>query len=102
MALAGAPIVVDNGAAGFSTTGSWGAHTGGLGGNSLSAAAGSGATASWTVTGLTAGTMYQVAASWPAGSTGYGTVPYTVRDANGVVLARGNVNQYSASERDQL
>ena len=84
---AGATQVIDNSAAsGFSTTGKWTSETSaGLGGGELEAAAGSGATATWTFTGLIVGQTYEIGATW-SGLSGIGNARYTVTDSTGAVL----------------
>ncbi len=78
-------VIVDNGQAGYSETGSWNSYAAGYDG-SLRYTASSGsstatAAATWQVTGLTAGT-YTVQATW----NGYGNhatnAPYSIYDGN--------------------
>jgi parallel beta-helix repeat protein len=90
--ISASPQVVTN----FATTGVWTAYTGGSGGagaTALQTAAGSGATATWSVSGLTVNGIYQIAVNWPSNFL-TGNALYTVKDANGHVLAVGSVNQY--------
>ena len=94
----GATQVIDNSAASeFSTTGKWTMETGsGLGGTELETAAGSGATATWTFTGLTIGQTYEIGATW-SGLSGIGNARYTVTDSTGAVLTGTILGQYNGS-----
>ena len=81
----------------FLATGTWTPTTlAGFDGNSLQTAAGSGATATWTFTGLTPGEIYQIGATWPNNFIiGEGNdAQYTVTDGNGKVLASAALDQY--------
>ena len=90
-------VITPASASGFSTTGTWTAYTGGSGGagtTALQTATGSGGAANWTFSGLTPGVVYQVAVNWPSNGIA-GTSVYTVRDANGLTLLDGEINQYN-------
>ena len=89
---AGPAQYLDNGQAGFSTTGTWTSQNGGYGSSSLKSVAGSGAQATWTFSGLTPGQFYQVAATWPATSGTY-YAQYQVYDGNSLASTTSNVNQ---------
>ena len=101
--LTGTPqAVTASSTSGFSTTGTWtsfqngnssNAADGGAGTIALESLAGSGGTATFTLNGLTPGVIYQVAVNWP-GNFVAGDATYTVRDANGVALATGYLDQY--------
>jgi hypothetical protein len=87
-------MVIDNGANGFSTTGSWASWTNqGYGGDDLTVSA-AGSTASWTFNNLAAGT-YDVYATWPAQSNRTTAAPYTIT-VNGSPVANLTVNQQLA------
>lgn len=91
-AATGPTGVIDNSSAiGFTKTGSWTTLAAGVNGSSLTTAARSGATASWTFTGLTPGEVYQAAVTWPDNSD-TGTAYYTVTN-NGTVLTASILNQ---------
>ncbi len=98
MATGAVPIVIDDGDAGFALTGTW-ANVAGYGfGSDAKAATGSDGTkrATWTFTGLTAGT-YQIDASWLPGTDRAANAPYTIRDGvGGTVLSNVAVNQKNA------
>ncbi len=86
--------ILDNGQAGFSTTGSWVADVPGKGynGNILyNQTPGSGSTATWSFTGLAAG-LYRVSATWVAQANLTTTAPYTIKD-NATVVGTAIVNQ---------
>ncbi|MBM4013282.1 MAG: hypothetical protein FJ286_18305, partial [Planctomycetes bacterium] len=91
--------VIDNGAAGFSTTGTWTAVAGGAGGGSLAAGYASSdtptAVASWEFTGLEAGAFYEVAVTWPASNSASFQPPYRVLDG-GATVATIRMNQQAA------
>lgn len=75
--------IIDDGAAGFSTTGTWTAATGGVQTDYryTPASAGS-ASALWTFSGLAAG-QYRISASWVAAANRANAAAYTVRDGAG-------------------
>ena len=80
----GAPLLIDDSSAtGFSTTGVWTPVVASAADNGeyLTAPAGTGSsTATWTFTGLTPGTTYQVSASWAPLSTLAADAPFTIFD----------------------
>jgi Ca2+-binding RTX toxin-like protein len=74
----------------------------GFDGNSLGAAAGSGATATWTFTGLTPGQVYKIGVTWPQTTTNVGNgndASYVVTSGSGsgAVLAAANLDQYNTT-----
>jgi hypothetical protein len=70
--------VMDNGANGFSDTGSWTLWANqGYAGDVLTVAAAN-STATWTFSGLTPGATYDVYATWPAQANRSAVVPYSV------------------------
>jgi hypothetical protein len=88
--------IIDNGGAGFSTTGSWSIARGlGYGGSLEYAAAGSGSTrATWQVTGLSSG-YYEVDGTWNADSQHAANAPYQFYDGS-TLLTTVLVNQQPA------
>lgn len=88
--------IIDNGAAGFRTTGTWRTITSGRDRDAHVAAKGTGtSTATYTFTDLPNGT-YQIAATWPA-SRSYATdAPYTFQDGTRL-LGSARVNQENSS-----
>jgi hypothetical protein len=92
--------LIDNVDAGFTTAGpEWTASTAltkKFGANVVTAAAGSGSSASWTFAGLRPG-KYQVAATWPSRSDLANAAPATILD-NTKVLATLAVNQKVAPQ----
>jgi hypothetical protein len=89
--------IIDNGAAGFATSGTWQRATGvGSSGDIAWTAAGkSGAEASWTFTGLAAG-QYRIAASWPGSKLYSSHAPFSVH-SGGRLLGTVRVNQERAA-----
>jgi hypothetical protein len=88
-----APTIIDDGAAGFTTVGSWKVTNGqGFQSDFRSNNAGTGSrTATWTFTGLTPGT-YQVSATWVAAGNRATNAPFTVLQGS-TVLGTSAVNQ---------
>ncbi len=88
------PVLLDDGDAGFSLTGSWETQTGGYGNDTRAAGGNDGTkTATWVFTGLTSGT-YQIDATWLPGSDRASNAPYVVRDGvGGSILSVFGVNQ---------
>ncbi|MEQ9411074.1 MAG: choice-of-anchor D domain-containing protein, partial [Fuerstiella sp.] len=87
--------IIDNGDAGFSTTGNWANVTGyGYDGDALAGNGVNGVeTAQWVFNGLIAGD-YQVSTTWLRGSDREANVPYVIRDGvGGPILAVTTVNQ---------
>jgi len=77
------PVIVDDGQAGYSETGSgWTSWAAGYGGNLRYHAAGTGAdTVSWQTTGLASG-YYTVQATWNGSSNHASNAPYSIYDGN--------------------
>ena len=94
-----APIIIDNGDPGYSSARAW--HDwayGGYGGDVQWAAKNSCCTATWSFTGLTAGT-YQVSATWVANTNRASNAPYRIYDGlvgPGDLLATVRVDQRTA------
>lgn len=89
------PSIIDNADGGYSETGGgWLTSAEGYAGSVRYRASGSGSnTASWTKTGLTAGT-YSVGMYWTNHANRDSAVPYTIYDSDGTtVLASGTINQ---------
>jgi hypothetical protein len=95
-AVASGPVIVDNGQPGYSETGSgWADYPVGYNGDLHYHAAGVGAdTASWQVSGLTAG-YYTVQATWNASSNHASNATYSIYDG-GTLLRTVTVDQRSA------
>ena len=93
---ANAVLVLDDGEAGFSTSGAWTPFAGqGFRSDVTYAAAGSGAsTATWAFAGLAPG-RYRVSATWSPFSNRATNAPYTVLDGT-TVLTTASVNQQVA------
>lgn len=89
--------IIDNGSAGFTTSGVWQRATGvGSAGDINWAAAGStGATANWTFTNLAPG-QYRVAASWPGSKLYSSAAPFSIYAGNRM-LTTVRVNQERAA-----
>jgi subtilisin-like proprotein convertase family protein len=87
--------IVDDGDAGFSTTGNWSSVTTGFGNDRRLAAAGSGtAIATWSFSNLAAG-QYRISATWNNPATNRANdAPYSIREtAGGPSLLTTTVNQ---------
>ncbi len=82
---------LDDGQAGFSTTGTWTSQGGGYGASSLKAATSGSPQATWTFSGLTPGSYYQLAATWPATASAY-YARYSISDGN-TVLTTTDISQ---------
>lgn len=100
----GAAVIIDNGGAGFTTTGSWITDpvTRGVGGSELQSTSESD-TASWTFTGLVAGGTYEVAVTWREGqpyAPGSGEAAYSVFDGATRVLSTTRSQDSSATPSD--
>jgi uncharacterized repeat protein (TIGR01451 family) len=78
----------------FNLVGAWVSKPGGSGGSYHVSNGGNDDTATWTVSGLTPGTFYQLALTWPANNFASGT-PYTVSDG-GEPIASGSFDQRAA------
>jgi len=89
--------IIDNGSAGFSTSGAWQRATGvGSSGDiAWTPAASSGASAAWTFTGLASG-QYRIAASWPGSKLYSSTAPFSIY-AGSQLVGRVKVNQERAA-----
>ncbi|MEO1525824.1 MAG: right-handed parallel beta-helix repeat-containing protein [Planctomycetota bacterium] len=85
----GAPVIIDDGDAGFSTTLAWTSEaSAGFGGDSLRARqiGDDFPTATWTFSGLVDGGTYEVAATWPTGN--YSTISdFVISDADGQIAS---------------
>ncbi|MCY2962324.1 MAG: right-handed parallel beta-helix repeat-containing protein [Planctomycetota bacterium] len=92
--VAGSTRVIDDGASGFSLTGSWTSVATGNQGNSVETAVSSsgGKLATWTFSGLDPNAWYEVATTWPSRSTAISDARYTLTDQQ-VTLATVSVNQ---------
>ncbi len=95
------PQLVDDGADGFTTGGTWTAVEGdGMEGDSLVSKAGQDATAVWTFDDLTPGYQYRVSASWDADSAAATDAEYTVSSSANAdtewVLGTASVDQTAA------
>jgi len=97
--VSGTSRVIDNGAAGFSTTGTWTAAAEGMGGGAVTAdyvfTSTPTAVASWDFTGLEPGAFYEVAVTWPTSSGTSGSSPFRIL-AGGATVATVRMNQQSA------
>ena len=98
-ATTGSAIIIDNGQAGYSETGTWTTASGGLNGShrQVYSSYPSYSYATYTFTGLTPGDYYQAAGTWAAEGSGYGSTVYTVQ--SGVEAQYSTtVNQNVASQ----
>ncbi len=89
--------IIDNGAAGFTTSGAW-QHATGVGNSgdiSWTAAGAGSAAANWTFSGLASG-YYRVAASWPGSRLYSSRAPFSIYAGN-QLLATIRVNQERAA-----
>jgi hypothetical protein len=92
------PVIVDNGTAGYSETGTWATETVNAYGGSERYATSSGTgqnTATWQVTGLPAG-RYQVQVTWHAYGNEASNAPYAIYDGS-TLLQTVTVNQTQAA-----
>ena len=98
--IAGGVQIIDDGDAGFSTTGTWSTLSGAGRGNDYRASTAGDATAqaSWSFSGLAPG-YYRVAASWPLSYTSTGVARYTLYDG-GVLTGRIDESQYGSTSDD--
>jgi hypothetical protein len=87
-------LLIDNGGAGFSTTGSWQLSTGvtGFGGSVLAAGTRGVSTATWSFGGLTNGT-YEIYSTWTPGSDRSTNAPYQFLDGSANIIGNANVSQ---------
>jgi tartrate-resistant acid phosphatase type 5 len=92
-----APLIIDDGGAGFTTAGPWKVTTGqGFQGDFRTNNSGNGSrTATWTFTGLTAG-QYRISATWVAAGNRATNAPFTVL-TDGTTLGSLAVNQRLAA-----
>jgi hypothetical protein len=92
-AVAAAPLIIDNGAPGTATVGTWTlVRNAGFRGDYLTSTAGTGTKyATWTFTGLTPG-LYRVSATWLTASNRATNAPYTILQGT-TVLGTAAINQ---------
>jgi len=91
------PLIVNDGAAAFASSGSWNTLTGiGYSRNSRWSAAGSGASAAWTFTGLPPG-QYRLAATWSGSALNAPDAPFAVSSGRGLLTTVKVNQQRSAS-----
>ena len=91
------PVIIDDGAPGFTTTGVWGSFSGQGYGNDVSQSRPSdpASVATWTFSGLQAGT-YRVGATWTAVSNRATNAPYTVNGTQVLVNQQVAPTGYTA------
>ncbi|MCW5625103.1 MAG: tandem-95 repeat protein, partial [Burkholderiales bacterium] len=102
--VSGGTQIVDDGDAGFTTSGAWTTVNGGTGnavgrgGDYAQAATNAGATADWNFTGLESG-WYRVSVTWPVNNFNSQNVRYEVRDGSGALtgVLNGGGQYYSAT-----
>src|SRR5207249_4178643 len=96
-ATTGPAMIIDDTDASFSKTGSWTTQTGGgTGGSYQQSNGGNLDVASYTFTGLTPGTFYQVSATWPANTFSSGA-RYAILDS-GVPIASFGLDQRTSDK----
>ncbi len=91
----GAPLTEDASSAGFSLSGPWSTQPGGVLGHNYAqsnATTSTPATATWTFSGLTPGSYFQVAISWPANNFARSS-QFSVLDGGQLLAPSTNVNQ---------
>ena len=92
-ATTGAAQIVDNGDPGYATSGTWtNSSTGYLNDSQSNTNNSASEFATWTFTGLTPGTTYQIADTFPVNSSNSTFSPFTILDG-GVSIATVNINQ---------
>ncbi|HEV3340661.1 MAG TPA: LamG-like jellyroll fold domain-containing protein, partial [Pirellulales bacterium] len=93
-ATAGPAQIVDDSGSAFSVSGLWTTQANGYGGSEHVSNGGNDDVATWTISNLTPGSWYQVAATWSSGGTS-SLAPFTISDGN-QMLASPVVDQTSA------
>ena len=89
----GAAQIIDNGDPGYATSGTWtNSSTGYLNDSQSDTNNSASEFATWTFTGLTPGSTYQIADTFPVNSNNSTLAPFTILDG-GVSIATVNINQ---------